>query len=90
MFDRDLTERMHCIKPIKRRGVDRAIGKRLIKGMHCIVPRIGKSRAFDRGSDYKYALYYTQLELRSLGCLTGFLLIVCTIVNPSKLEESIW
>ena len=26
MFDRDLTERVHCIKPIESRGVDLGIG----------------------------------------------------------------
>ena len=53
-------------------GVDLVIYRGLAKGMHCIVPRVGKSRAFDRRADYIYALYYTQLELRSRGCLTGF------------------
>ena len=38
------------------------IGNGLTEGMHCIVPRVGKSRGFERGLDYKYALYYTQLE----------------------------
>ena len=36
------------------------IDRGLTKGMHCIVPRVGKSRAFNRGPDYIYALYFTQ------------------------------
>ena len=60
MFDRDLTERKHCIKPIEIWKVDLVIDKGLTKGMHFIVPRVGKSSAFDRDSDYEYALYYNQ------------------------------
>ena len=60
MFDRGLAERMHCIQPIESRRVDLVSAMDLAKGLQCIVPRVGMSRAFDRGSDYIYALYYTQ------------------------------